>query len=131
MKLFQETVSSKGAAVGAETSRSDKPVTMSSPDISVTMSSPHVDVTMSPPHVDVKTTMTSPGSDKDFETSVAATKTSTSSKKQVFDTLFSLKVSCRFFSESCSSKSLRLDVQCSNNIRENDARLNDIHVWGF
>ena len=121
MKLFQVIVSSKGAAVGAEMSRSDKPVTMSSPDMSVTMSSTdmsatmspsHVDVTMSSPNVDVKTTMTSPKSDEDIETSVALTKTSPSSKTQVFETLFSL-FSCTFFSENCYSKSIRLDVQCS------------------
>ena len=95
MKLFQVIVSSKGAAVGAETSRFDKPVTTSSPvtmsstdmsvtmssrHVDVTMSSPRVDVTMSSPHVDVKTTMTSPGSDEDIETSVASTKTSPSSE---------------------------------------------------
>ena len=55
--------------------------------MSVTTSSHDVDVTMSSPHVDVKTTMTSPTKDKDIETSLASTKTSTSSKNYVFETL--------------------------------------------
>ena len=54
------------------------------------MSSHHVDGTMSSRHVDVKTTMTSPTKDKDMETSVASTKTSTSSKNYMFDTFCSL-----------------------------------------
>ena len=61
--------------------------------MSATMSSPHVDVTVSSPHVDVKTTMTSPKSDEDIETSLASTKTSTSSKNNVFEYVaFSLSV---------------------------------------
>ena len=60
---------------------------MSPPDTNVTFSSPHVDVTMSSPHVDVKTTLTSPRSGEDIDSSVASIKTSTTSKKQVFSLL--------------------------------------------
>ena len=70
----------------------DVDVTMSSPDVDVTMSSPDVDVTMSSPHVDVKTTMASPRSGEEIETSVTSKKTSSSSKNYIFEIAFSLLV---------------------------------------
>ena len=54
------------------------------------MSSRDVDVTMSLSRVDVKTTMTSPRSGEDIETSLASTKSSTSSKNLMFEPAFSM-----------------------------------------